>query len=49
MENIFEGMVSEEELKDISELNQTESGAGILDKISQMICPTAACTPPCAK
>ena len=55
MENTFEGMVPETELQELTEVNETENGAGgeigkTITKIATAtICPTSACTPRCGK
>ena len=54
MEKIFDGMVAEEELVELSETNIEENGAGvpwsiIIEAITDLICPTGGCTPRCKK
>lgn len=54
MEKIFDGMVAEEELVELSETNFEENGAGpvteyIADYIADLIMPTGACTPRCRR
>lgn len=54
MEKIFDGMVSEEELVELSGTKQDESGAGfpweiVIELVTDFICPTGGCTPRCAK
>lgn len=53
MEKTFEGMVPETELEELTEVNETENGAGIGGTITKIatatICPTSACTPRCGK
>lgn len=52
MEKIFEGMVSENELVELSEMNQTEAVGGfpwgeVIEIVTSLLCPTSACTPRC--
>ncbi len=43
MEKIFDGIVPEEELKDLTEVNEAESGGVVITPL----CPTSACTSRC--
>ena len=54
MEKIFDGMVAEEELVELSKINFEENGADgsgspITDYIVELLIPTGACTPSCRK
>ena len=54
MEKTFEGMVPETELEELTEVNDSENGAGIpwkeiVTAATKSVCPTSACTPRCGK
>ncbi len=54
MEKTFEGMVPETELKELTDVKETESGAGvpvgpIIEAVTALLCPSSACTSRCGK